>query len=282
MQESKSNITNRINNRNDTNIVVPRYVSITGGKESDTNGCTEAIRIPTNIKKSEDASDLNNNPIKPIQPNNNRISVTVVAAGSSEKIAKFPIKTPHGVEIVGFNAAEIASSFEPYTRDVGEAPALNLKISKNLIARSRVYVDGIYGEGAFDLQQHTRDLSRAKRLQSEVRSLGAMRIIHSQTVGTRTQGSINATGTLPSRTDSRHTLELKSNGNTEEMNNTQSEHTKSSGSGTENINGIFWYDLTLGINISLFSMKNHVNLKQYCIDLNYLIQTIQLIYYQFV
>ena len=48
-----------------------------------------------------------------------------------------------------------------------------------------------------------------------------MRIIHGQTVGTSTQGSTNSTGTLPSRTDSWRSLELKSNGNTEETNNKQ-------------------------------------------------------------
>ena len=94
----------------------------------------------------------------------------------SGKIEKLPIKTPHGVKNVGFNAAEIFSSLEPYTLDVGEAPDLNREISKKLIARNRVDVHGGHGQGAFNLKQHRRDLSRAKRIQLGLGSLGAMRI----------------------------------------------------------------------------------------------------------
>ena len=60
------------------------------------------------------------------------------------------------------------------------------------------------------------------------------KISHNQTIGTETQGPTNATDTLASRIYLAHSLELKSSRSSEEMNNKQSEHTKSSGSGTGN------------------------------------------------
>ena len=66
---------------------------------------------------------------------------------NNERIKTLLIKTPHGVENVDFDAAEIFVSFEPDTPDVGEAPDLNREISKKL--------NGSDGQGAFDFKQHT-------------------------------------------------------------------------------------------------------------------------------
>ena len=156
-------------NRNDT-----RIASTTAGMESDTIGGAEVVRIPTNTETSERPNDPNNNPIKPIQHNNDLIGITVTPAGSIGKIEKILIKTQHDIKIVGFNAAEIFLSYESYAFDVGEAPHLDREISKKIIARNRVHVDDGHGQGAFNLKQQRRSiLSRAKPLQSEVESPGA-------------------------------------------------------------------------------------------------------------
>lgn len=94
----------------------------------------------------------------------------------SGKVEKLQIKTPHGAKNVGFNPATIFSQFPTYDMDVGDAPDLNREISKKLIARNCVDVHGGHGGGAFNLKQHRRDHSRAKRLQLGLGSLGAMRM----------------------------------------------------------------------------------------------------------
>ena len=172
MQESNLTNTNGNNNRNGIHIVVLHGVYIAGRMESDTIGGAEYQQTLKN--QNIQIMQLSNNPINIIQHHIDRVGVIVAHAGSSGTIEKFPIKTPHGIKIVGFNAAEIFSSFEPYTSDVGEAPDLDREMGTKLIARNRV--DGGHGQGAFNLKHHRGNLSRAKSLQLKEELLGAMRI----------------------------------------------------------------------------------------------------------